>query len=418
MLPPSSSPGSQGGLRQPSASDTWGRAQNLPSEPALSAWEPGNSPSSRHRLPADGTCREGSIRAPLAPPAEASGTNPSREGDRRARGSLRGRLRQGEVPSGGHTRRYYSRDCRRRRAHPRSLARPAPRGGRVRGAAAASTRQGREPRRPSTLGATGPLRPSARPRRGTARTAGCRGRHRARRTDPAGQPSPCLARLRRGSPSSGRGSPPGTGSRAPGLGARGAGQSRGDRAEPGTRLHDGGRAMRRRARASAEGVRSRRRCGRAPAQWDVNTRAGAARAGAGAVGLGGRGAGALAAHAMGGVLTAPRWLPAGVGLAKPPAPLRARPPDAASGRGRPGRLRRCHVSDAAAGGAASGLHLGDAEPRPELRRQQKLAAALVLEGEGPGRGPGVPGPGGGGAGLQRSLGPELCGVGAARGCPR
>lgn len=33
MLPPSSSPGSQGGLRQPSASDTWGRAQNLPLSP-------------------------------------------------------------------------------------------------------------------------------------------------------------------------------------------------------------------------------------------------------------------------------------------------------------------------------------------------------------------------------------------------
>lgn len=95
---------------------------------------------------------------------------------------------------------------------------------------------------------------------------------------------------------------------------------------------------------------------------------------------------------MGGVLTALRWLPAGVGPAKAPAPLRARPPDAASGRGRPGRLRRCHVSDAAAG-AASGLHLGDAEPRPELRRQQKLAAALVLEGEGPARGPGVAGSG-------------------------
>lgn len=99
------------------------------------------------------------------------------------------------------------------------------------------------------------------------------------------------------------------------------------------------------------------------------------------MGLGARGTGALAATAMGGVLPALRWLPAGVRITEPLAQLRARPLDAASGRCPPGSFRLCHVS-ASAAGAASGLHLSDAELWPELRWQQKPAAPLVLEGEG------------------------------------
>lgn len=102
--------------------------------------------------------------------------------------------------------------------------------------------------------------------------------------------------------------------------------------------------------------------------------------GARAVGLRARGTGALAATAMGGVLPALRWLLAGVRKTELLAARRARPLDAASGRYPPGRFRHCHVS-ASAAGAASGLHLGDAELWPELRRQQKPAAPLVLEGE-------------------------------------
>lgn len=99
------------------------------------------------------------------------------------------------------------------------------------------------------------------------------------------------------------------------------------------------------------------------------------------MGLGARGTGALAATAMGGVLPALRWLPAGGRITEPLAQLRARPLDAASGRCPPGSFRLCHVS-ASAAGAASGLHLSDAELWPELRWQQKPAAPLVLEGEG------------------------------------
>ena len=84
---------------------------------------------------------------------------------------------------------------------------------------------------------------------------------------------------------------------------------------------------------------------------------------------------------MGGVLPELRWLPAAVRRTEPLAPLTARPLDAASGRGPPGRLRRCHVPTRAAC-AAPGLHLGDAEPWPERRRQQNPAAPLVLAGEG------------------------------------
>lgn len=56
------------------------------------------------------------------------------------------------------------------------------------------------------------------------------------------------------------------------------------------------------------------------------------------------GTGALAASAMGGVLPELRWLPAGVRRPEAPAALRSWPLDAASGRGRLGQLRRCHVS--------------------------------------------------------------------------
>lgn len=135
--------------------------------------------------------------------------------------------------------------------------------------------------------------------------------------------------------------------------------------------------------ASAVGVSSLRRCRRAQTQAlsGVHTLVGAARQSARAMGLGARGTGALAATAMGGVLPALRWLPAGVRITEPLAQLRARPLDAASGRCPPGSFRLCHVS-ASVAGAAPGLHLSDAELWPELRWQQKPAAPLVLEGEG------------------------------------
>ncbi|XP_048669231.1 endoplasmic reticulum mannosyl-oligosaccharide 1,2-alpha-mannosidase isoform X1 [Marmota marmota marmota] len=82
-----------------------------------------------------------------------------------------------------------------------------------------------------------------------------------------------------------------------------------------------------------------------------------------------RGACALWNRRMGGVRTAPLWrfiLPLGLGL-----------PDTAGERELADRRGR-HVP-AAGAGASPGLHLGDSEPRRELRQQQEPPAALVLE---------------------------------------
>lgn len=97
---------------------------------------------------------------------------------------------------------------------------------------------------------------------------------------------------------------------------------------------------------------------------------------------------------MGGELTAPLWPDTRLRPAGLSARLEAGLPDAAGGRG-PSGPRGRHVP--AAGAGASGLHLGDAEPRPELRWRPGPEASFVLAGEGRAGRPGrrFPGPGSG-----------------------
>jgi len=82
---------------------------------------------------------------------------------------------------------------------------------------------------------------------------------------------------------------------------------------------------------------------------------------------------------MGGELTAPLWPDTRLRPTGLSARLEAGLPDAAGRRG-PSGPRGRHVP--AAGAGASGLHLGDAEPRPELRWRPGPEASLLLAGEG------------------------------------